>query len=312
VRLVWWLASHRAQAAGPSADARLVVFRVSTAPVEGSMASDVEIHLNKLTGKTYISPRVETSDGALRIASKVVDSEGLHYAKVKNEVVLKRSPTGRTEIVAKYLEDSKQLTVVTIQAFNGNNNNPQLRHFSFIGAEIPRLLTFFRNIAEVEFTSTEKINIADGQLKKLLLSQEQASQLVSDNQEVFAEAAKAELTREDVVALGYRKKQLGVFGKLLGEPGFLESAMERRGISSIEALWQAFFEKNQWVFGYGLSYLYVTGFENKKLEQIVRGHDLFHRGKEADGFMKTRGIINAICFVEIKRNDTRLLNKTPY
>lgn len=72
--------------------------------LEGRM-SDEEIHKKKRTGKTYISPRFETAEGPLRIASKVVDSEGLEFAKVKKEVVLRRTPTGRTEIIAKFLED---------------------------------------------------------------------------------------------------------------------------------------------------------------------------------------------------------------
>lgn len=87
----------------------------------------------------------------MRIASKVIDSEGLHYATVKKEVVLRRTESGRTEIVAKFMEDSRGLTVVTLQAFNGNTGNPQNTHFSFVGSEIPKLLTFFENVAAVEF-----------------------------------------------------------------------------------------------------------------------------------------------------------------
>ena len=67
------------------------------------MADEEEIHRNKLTNKTYISPQVPTLNGPLRIASKVIDSDGAYYAKVKNEVVLRRTPTARTEIVAKLL-----------------------------------------------------------------------------------------------------------------------------------------------------------------------------------------------------------------
>ena len=44
------------------------------------MEDEAEIHRNKLPGKTYISPAVQIPDGALRIASKVIDSEGLHFA----------------------------------------------------------------------------------------------------------------------------------------------------------------------------------------------------------------------------------------
>lgn len=276
------------------------------------MPDEEEIHKRKLTSKTYISPRIETANGPFRIASKVIDSEGLEFAKVKNEVVLRRTPTGRTEIIAKFLEDDRQLTVVTLQAFNGHTGLPQNTRFSFIGSEIPALLTFFENIAAVEFQGPDKVNITDTQLRKLVLSKEQAARLVQDNQEVFSEVAQAEITREDIVALGYRKKQLNAFQRLLSDRNYFDQAKHTKGIGTDEALWQAFFERNQWVFGYGLSYFFVTGFDNRKLEQVVEGYDLITRGKRADGLMKTRGIINAVCFVEIKTHDTRLLDSTPY
>lgn len=274
--------------------------------------SDEEIHKKKRTGKTYISPRFETAEGPLRIASKVVDSEGLEFAKVKKEVVLRRTPTGRTEIIAKFLEDDRQLTVVTLQAFNGKSGFPQNTHFSFVGQEIPALLTFFENIAAVQFPDGGKVNITDEELRKLVLSKEQATRLVQENEAVFSEVAQAEITREDLVALGYRKKQLSAFRRLLSERRHFDQVKVTKGISSDEALWQAFFERNQWVFGYGLSYFFVTGFDNRKLEQVVEGYDLVNRGKRADGLMKTRGIINAVCFVEIKTHETRLLDTTAY
>lgn len=276
------------------------------------MYDESEIHKNKLTGKTYISPQVATRDGALRIASKVIDSEGLHFVKVKDEVVLRRTETGRIEIVAKFLEDSRDLTVLTIQSFNGNTGNPHHTSFSFIGSEIPKLLNFFQNIAAVEFKSSEKVNITDSELRKLVLSKEQVTSLIHENPAVFAEAVQAELTKEDIVALGYRKKQLTTFQKLLDDPEYFDQVKSSKKASGDEALWQMFFEKNQWVFGYGLSYFFVTGFQDKKLEQVVQGHDLLSHGKRADGLMKTRGIINSLCFVEIKKHTTNLLDTSAY
>lgn len=276
------------------------------------MATDAEIHKNKLLGKTYISSRVDTVDGPLRIASKVIESEGLRFVKIKDEVVLRRTPSGRTEIVAKFLEDDRKLTVLTLQAFNGKSGFPQNTHFSFVGDEIPKLLTFFENIASVEFKRAEKINITDAELRRLVLSKAQATSLVHENQDVFAEIVRSEITKEDIVALGYRKKQLGAFRKLLDDAQYFEHAKKEKAIRTDEGLWQAFFERNQWVFGYGLSYLFVTGFENRKLEQVVEGFDLINRGKRVDGLMKTRGIINAICFVEIKTHETKLLENAAY
>lgn len=276
------------------------------------MADEEKIHRNKLTNKTYISPQVPTLDGPLRIASKVIDSEGAYYAKVMNEVVLRKTPSARIEIVAKFLEDDRKLTVLTLQQFNGNNGQPHRTNFSFVGSEIPRILSFLHDIAEVEFKHSGAVNITDADLRKLVLSKSQAASLVHDNQEVFLEAVRAEITKDDIVALGYRKKQLGIFSELLSDSNFFELCKKQKSIKGDELLWQAFFEKNPWVFGYGLSYFYVTGFEEKKLEQIVQGYDLLNRGKRADAMMKTKGIINSLCFVEIKHHNTSLLDSTYY
>ena len=129
---------------------------------------------------------------------------------------------------------------------------------------------------------------------------------------MFTEAIESALTKEDVVALGYRKKQVQTFGRLLTERDYFDQVKQAKEIRGDEALWQMFFEKNQWIFGYGLSYFFVTGFENRKLEQVVEGHNLLNHGKRADGLMKTRGIINSLCFVEIKTHQTKLLENSAY
>jgi hypothetical protein len=48
------------------------------------------------------------------------------------------------------------------------------------------------------------------------------------------------------------------------------------------------------------------------LEQLVTGSSIVGVGKRADALMKTRGILNSLCFVEIKRHDTCLLQANPY
>ncbi|WP_261317936.1 Shedu immune nuclease family protein [Burkholderia cepacia] len=277
------------------------------------MDDEQQIHHNKLPGKTYISPRIYIdAHEAVRIASKVIDSDGLHYATVKKEIVLRRTEKGRTEIVAKFIESTRDLRVLTIQAFNGQTGTPHKTHFSFVGEEIPKLLAFFENIASVEFASQDKINITDTELRRLVLSKEQAASLVHDNQDIFSEVVRQEITREDVVALGYRKKQVATFARLLNEPTYFDQVKVAKGVKGDEALWQAFFERNRWIFGYGLSYFFVTGFDNKKLEQVVEGHDLINRGKRADGLMKTKGVLSSLCFVEIKTHATKLLDSTQY
>lgn len=75
------------------------------------------------------------------------------------------------------------------------------------------------------------------------------------------------------MAVGYRRKQLDRFEKLLSDPEFFSSELEQLNCKP-EAMWQRFFEANTWIFGYGLAYQFLSNLDGKALEQFVRGRDL--------------------------------------
>ena len=53
-----------------------------------------------------------------------------------------------------------------------------------------------------------------------------------------------------------------------------------------------------------------SNLQERNLEQVVAGADVWGDGKRADGVMKTRGAIaEALCLVEIKKHDTDLLKE---
>src|SRR5690606_30485487 len=154
--------------------------------------SEYVIHSNKRTEKTYFSPRIHAGDELrIRIASKVFDGEALTYAKEKGEVVLRRTPKGRKEVIAKFIEDDRRVGVVTIQSFNPETGGGHQTSFSFVGDEIPRLLSFFETARDFEFDSSEKVNITDDELRRLTMSRAQATVLLRDNEALFAEVMKS-------------------------------------------------------------------------------------------------------------------------
>lgn len=279
------------------------------------MAEEDEIHRNKRTDKTYISRRLGEKNPLtgevrpLRIASKVLDDGSYAYAKEKGEVVLRHTPKRRKEIVAKFLEDDRHVHLLTLQSFDGNTGNAHKTHFTFLAHEVPKIWEFLSVIENYQFDGDEKVNITDEELRRLVISQHQAKVLVRDNEDVFTEVLRSSLTKEDVVTLGYRKRQIQRFEALLSDEEVFSLAQESQGKKGAEPVWQAFFEANTWIFGYGLSYLYVSSFDNGKLERVVRGHDVQHTGKVVDGLMRSRGVISALCFVEIKTHKTPLLDK---
>lgn len=267
-----------------------------------------EFHANKKPGKTYVSKRL--SNG-LRIASKVIDSDRLVYeAMLRDEVVLRATGSKRQEIVAKFFEAERRLHVLTLQRWNAEKGRPYERvHFSFTNAEIELLLTFLKNVVHLHFPNADKVNVRDEDLRTIVTTREQARALLSRNLNLVVQIAENEVTERDVIALGYRRKQLARFERLLEDPTYFSEETKDR---LPEAVWQAFFEANPWVFGYGLSYIFMESLAERQLEQTIRGFSLTESGKRADALMKTRAEVSSLCFVEIKRHDTELLLSRPY
>jgi antiviral defense system Shedu protein SduA len=86
--------------------------------------------------------------------------------------------------------------------------------------------------------------------------------------------------------------------------------MNAKSLIRDEQLWQMFFERNPWIFGYGLFYVFTSNLEDRKLEQMVAGSSIGGAGKRVDALLKTRGRISALCFAEIKTHKTDLLEQS--
>ena len=266
-------------------------------------------------GKTYISPSLDAfayKGRKIRIASKVIDSiGGYQYAKEKDEVILRHKEDGATYIVAKFFEDNNKISVLSIQKAMAETHKPYGSGFSFVGAEIDKLLDFIGNIQSMSFPNDRAINITDEELRHIVLSNKQAASLVLENEDLFSEVLKSSITKKDLVAVAFRKKQLEVFRRLTEDQNYFDSQKVKKNCTD-EGLWQLFFEKNPWIFGYGLSYIYLSSFDEKKLEQVVQGYRIGQHGKRADALLRTRGAISNLCFVEIKTHITDLLSNKCY
>lgn len=273
---------------------------------------DRTIIYNRRPGKVIISKSFATSEGPARIASEVLDgAEGLEFARVDGEVVLRRTPTGRNVIKATFLEDGRKVKSLAIQRYLRAYGPIESKSVTLVGKEIETLLDFLLGIRTVPLGGSSKQHVTNEQLRDILLNEAQARRLFTENEELFVRVAQSEELQRDLVAIGYRRKQLAYFDRLLTDPGFVTTELTRLKVTP-EALWQEFFERNTWIFGYGLSYQFITALDGKKLEQVVFGADITGRGKRGDAVMKTQARINSLCFVEIKRHDTQLLGSKPY
>lgn len=277
------------------------------------MADDYEF---PVAGKTYVSPSLRDfrdKDVKVRIVTKLIESPDEYiYAKEKKEVVLRHKDNAASKISAKLVEHPRGVFLVSIHKYTVNTGVPHGLGFSFIGNEIKKLYEFLEDVMSLEIKHPGKFEVTDDEFSKSRVSSAQIRDIYANNKDLFTEVLKSEITTEDVVALGYRKKQLEVFKRLLSDSDYFAELKAKKSLRKDEGLWQLFFEKNQWIFGYGLSYIYANGFDENKLEKVVRGFNVVERGKRVDALMKTKGIISSLCFVEIKTHNTALLRSSSY
>lgn len=268
-------------------------------------------HQRKPNESIVSRPFSDREGRKLRIVSKVVDGdEGLQFATIKGERILRVTPSRRWGVKATLLEDERHINVLTIQRWAAYGPLEK-EHFSFVGKEITALSEFLAGIKTAEFPTEGALHLTDEAVREIILNRAEAQKVFSEHEAMFVEIAQSENLQKDLIAVGYRRKQLERFERLLSDPIAFESELADAG-GSPERVWQMFFEQNTWIFGYGLAFQFLSALSERKLEQIVRGHDLTGAGKRADAVMRTNGLISSLCFVEIKRHDTPLLGAHPY
>lgn len=262
--------------------------------------NDREYFLTKRPDRTYYSRTFGTGE-LLRYHSKVFDNgDAPVFARVGDELLLRVTNAGRIEIRATVFEESREIRTLLFQKYSRTSGPHEYQHFTFRGGEIRALRDFLTSIDTVPLEGDTKLRLSDEQLRNITLNGAQARSIIARNPELFLALAQSEELQRDLVAVGYRRKQLERFEAMLADATLNESH------------WQRFFEANQWIFGYGLSYQFGTSLDDRKLEQIVSGHDLAGSGKRTDALMKTRGRISSLCFVEIKKPTTPLMVANRY
>jgi hypothetical protein len=111
------------------------------------------------------------------------------------------------------------------------------------------------------------------------------------------------LLEQDLINTGYRRQQLAWFeGMLYGSRLEEYKVVEmNRPTSKDEIAWQHFFAKNEWIFGYGLTYRF-----NTILQKEFAASGTTAAGKDQVNVDFLTGDTRFTSFVELKRPDTPL------
>jgi len=282
--------------------------------------TDADFVANKRSDRIYVTKPfkvgIEKNKDARYISRVFDETERARFDVVEDEIVLRATHNDKVQIKAVVTSDDHNVRQLTLQSFriykDGTRPNEQYG-INLRGPEIKQLLEFIEVATKLEVTTRGKLRIDSEALAHLDLDMDDAARAwLAKNPDALREIIAGEATSRDVVAVAYRRKQLEAFARLLNDPAYFDKIASTHFKDREEAVWQAFFEKNRWIFGYGLFYLSATGFSDRKLEQLVAGSTVATAGKRIDALLSTRGRVGAACLVEIKRHRTQLLELDKY
>ncbi len=227
-----------------------------------------DTYKDPIEGKTYISGPIkdqhDDNEKEIRIVTRGINSEEQYKMFMeKGEILLRQTTKGKHIITAKVFTDNNQIHVLNIQKYTAATGNPHKLGFAFVDDEITKLYKFIKDVQTMRFGSQRYQKLSDEDIEHIDLSDEQASKLVEKNYELFLKVMSSNITKEDITAIGYRKKQLEYYKKFLNDSNYFESVKKKYNYKN-EQVWQTYFEKNQWIFGYGLGYLFLSSLDDKK------------------------------------------------
>ncbi len=164
----------------------------------------------------------------------------------------------KTMFKVKYLIDKEDIEgFELIKVSNIATQKVSLSKFNF--AQLKAFLSFISEI-DLKGITEKRLKIIDDQELdsdsirsiKTLLSKKGGAELVET---LINEGI---ISSKDIVNTAFRKRGLQIFKDLKNNSEYWKTYAADNSISthSEEKVWQYFFEKNQWIFGYGLDYRY--------------------------------------------------------
>lgn len=175
----------------------------------------------------------------------------------ENGFEIKLAP--RTMLKAVYIKEQDDIEGFEIIKVVRKNETQRIKLNKFNFAQLKAFLAFISEI-DLKGITEKRLKILDDQeldsdsirSVKTLLSKKGGAELVE------ALINEGIISSKDIVNTAFRKRGLQIFSDLKNNSEYWKTYAEANGLKkySEEKVWQYFFEKNQWIFGYGLDYRY--------------------------------------------------------
>ncbi len=224
---------------------------------------------NKFLNTIYVGRRMKWNGRYVELITE--DKQQLFVVSEKANATLYKTGKGRQKIQATVLEADGTVPVIYISRINvktgaiANNGENQICLYPEVAEN---LYNFLGKIKSIDYSNPNSFKITAEDLKKL-----NENPICSDDSYFSAlkkDPRRAEIiqklinegaiTSKDIVNTSFRKRELSIFKMLIDKSDYWKAYASENGIGdkSEEKVWQSFFEKNEWIFGYGLDYRFQT------------------------------------------------------
>lgn len=220
--------------------------------------------------------------------------------------VIKLAPRTMLKII--YLKDKDDIEGFEIIKLIDKKNTQKVKLSKFNFQQLKEFLKFIqeidlKGITEKRLKIFNNNGLSEENIKsiKTLLSEEGGSDII----ETLIE--EGIISSKDIVNTSFRKRGLSIFKRMMDENEYWKIYASENNVSkhSEEKVWQYFFEKNQWIFGYGLDYRYQ---EILQREASLSDSDI--DGSETRFIDYLLGDNHFTTFVELKKPTTSLFAKS--
>lgn len=270
---------------------------------------------NKFLNTIYVGKRMSWNGRYVELITE--DSQQYFVVSEKASATLYETDGGRQKIQATVLDVEGKVPVIYISRINvktgkiANNGEHQICLYPEVAE---KLYHFLGKVKSIDYTNPNSFKVAAESLEKL------NENPIRDSDSYFSELRKdprrveiiekllndGAITTKDIVNTSFRKKELGIFKMLIDESDYWKTYASENSITDKkeEKVWQFFFEKNEWIFGYGLDYRFQTILQR---ESHVSDAELDGSNTVIADYLL--GDKKFTTFVEIKKPSTPLFGK---
>lgn len=240
------------------------------------------------------------------IRSVIEGTEGVLLGEIEGAMCLRITGEKRkTQVTALVSQDDggiRRLTLETFQSRAGGWYQAYEKDsFSFRSDEFERLLAFLESIKFIDRSNEERFDVRDlsvGNGPKIITDASEHALLATlrklspERRESLFREAQGDLSQNEINLLLGRRQGLDEFERRLEHDAWTEKD------------WQDFFERQSWVFGYGLDYRIMRPFDR---EMVVGTGGTDDRDRPTVDYLMN--FTDYTVLVEIKRPDTPLFQQ---